>query len=136
MTVPFAGGCRCGAVRYECSAEPVQVAHCHCRDCQYSSGGAYSTIAMVPGDALRVTGELRGYEVPGDSGNVVRRQFCPTCGTPVFSGPEVVPALKVIKAASLDDPGWLEPTAHVYLASAQPWGIPGDDLPRFDRMPG
>ncbi len=136
MTAPFSGGCRCGAVRYECTAEPVQVAHCHCRDCQYAAGGGYSTIAIVPKDALSVTGEVKGYELEGDSGNIVRRQFCPTCGTPVFSEPEIAPGIKVIKAATLDDPSWLEPQAHVYVASAQPWGIPSDDLPRFDKMPG
>lgn len=135
MPVPFSGGCRCGAVRYECNAEPAQVAHCHCRDCQYAAGGGYSTIVIVPTDSLRITGAVEGYEDPGDSGKVVRRQFCPTCGTPVFSEPEIAPGIKVIKAGSLDDPSWLVPQAHVYVASAQPWGIPSDALPRFDKMP-
>lgn len=136
MPAPFAGGCRCGAVRYECSAEPLQVAHCHCRDCQYASGGGYSTIVIVPRESIALTGELRGYEDTGDSGRVVRRRFCPTCGTPVLSEVEIAPQLGVIKAATLDDPSWLEPERHVYLASAQPWGVPAPDLPRFDKMPG
>ena len=40
MASEFSGGCRCGSARYRCSAEPTFTGHCHCRDCQYASGGA------------------------------------------------------------------------------------------------
>src|SRR5437867_1208476 len=55
VTVPFSGGCACGAVRYECSAEPVIALNCHCRDCQRASGTAYASGIFVPGVALRIT---------------------------------------------------------------------------------
>jgi len=29
MATEFTGGCRCGQVRYRCSAEPVFTGHCH-----------------------------------------------------------------------------------------------------------
>ena len=44
----FAGGCACGAIRYECSAEPVLSFNCHCRDCQRAGGGAFAPILIVP----------------------------------------------------------------------------------------
>jgi hypothetical protein len=28
------GGCMCGAIRYECNADPIAKAYCYCRDCQ------------------------------------------------------------------------------------------------------
>jgi hypothetical protein len=34
------GGCLCGAVRYELNSAPKLSVSCHCRDCQYVSGGA------------------------------------------------------------------------------------------------
>jgi hypothetical protein len=49
MTVPklpFTGGCVCGAIRYECSAAPIMMFKCHCRDCQQVTGGGF-----VPGPA-------------------------------------------------------------------------------------
>ncbi|MCX7177374.1 MAG: GFA family protein, partial [Proteobacteria bacterium] len=77
MSVPFSGGCVCGAVRYECVAEPLAVAHCYCTDCQKTSGGQMSTGPLVPKDAFKVTkGQSTSYETTGDSGNTVTRHFC------------------------------------------------------------
>lgn len=42
------GGCLCGAVRYEASAEPVFSGHCYCVDCQKETGGGHSTVAAIP----------------------------------------------------------------------------------------
>jgi len=39
-----------------------------------------------------------------DSGAVMRRSFCPTCGTPLFSEAEPRPHLIIVRAGSLDDP--------------------------------
>jgi hypothetical protein len=38
----ISGGCLCGAVRYECNAEPLGTAICHCTHCQKVSGSAFS----------------------------------------------------------------------------------------------
>jgi hypothetical protein len=34
MSEPYAGGCACGAIRYEIAAEPMAANDCQCRDCQ------------------------------------------------------------------------------------------------------
>ncbi len=39
MKTPFTGGCSCGAIRYESTAEPIMMFKCHCRDCQQATGG-------------------------------------------------------------------------------------------------
>ena len=54
LATPFSGGCACGAIRYECTAEPVLMFHCHCRDCQRASGGPYSSYVIVPADAFKL----------------------------------------------------------------------------------
>jgi hypothetical protein len=38
MKLPITGGCVCGAIRYECTAEPLMMGNCHCRDSQRVSG--------------------------------------------------------------------------------------------------
>jgi len=132
----LAGGCACGAVRYECSADPIMAANCYCRDCQRSSGTAMASVILVPTAALKLTGQLKHFEVTGDNGNKVSRGFCPNCGSPIISVLSATQAMVALKAGSLDDPGQFKPMAQVYLKSAPPWAPVREDLPRFDKQPG
>ncbi|MBF2009498.1 GFA family protein [Chlorogloeopsis fritschii PCC 9212] len=134
MTIKFTGGCLCGAVRYECSAEPIAMGNCHCRDCQRATGTAYASGLLVPQSAVTITGEVKYYEVIGDSGNIVGRGFCPNCGSRLFSKPPI-PEFMGIMAGSLDDPSWFRPTMDIYTASAQPWDYMNPDLPKIAKMP-
>lgn len=47
MPAPFSGGCLCGAIRYECSMEPLATIQCHCRDCQRNSGSGFAIVLAV-----------------------------------------------------------------------------------------
>ena len=105
ITKPFSGGCACGAVRYESTAEPVMMLHCHCRDCQQSSGGPFSSFVIVPTEAFKLLqGSLRFHASPSQMGGKTHRGFCPECGSPIQSKPDLVPHVVAIRTASLDDP--------------------------------
>lgn len=136
MKVPFTGGCRCGSVRFECSAEPLRVVHCYCTDCQKLTGTQMSTNVMLPKNAFKVTqGTPAVYQTTGDSGQNVNRFFCASCGTPLWGEPEVLSEMVIIKAGSLDDTRSLEPAASIYVDSAPGWAIIPDSIPRFGKMP-
>jgi hypothetical protein len=63
MSETYTGGCACGAIRYEISAEPVVMNDCQCRQCQRESGTGHgaSAIVVVQGLVLiaRKIAELR-----------------------------------------------------------------------------
>jgi hypothetical protein len=65
----------------------------------------------------------------------MRRQFCSTCGSPVFSRPPGPGAVVVIKAGTLDDSSMLKPQMHIWTKSAQPWVEIPADLPQFAENP-
>ena len=137
MVAPFQGGCACKAVRYKVSSEPVAFMLCHCRDCQYASGGEPAAVVVVPKAAFSLTkGEVKSYGVTGESGNKVVRQFCANCGTPLFSALDGNPGLWAIKAGSLDDSSWLKPTAFLWTKSAQPWAHKDAAITSFEKQPG
>src|SRR5579863_8826471 len=130
------GGCACGAVRYECTADPIMAANCYCTDCRHSTGTQMASVMLVPKAALKVTGAMKEHESTGDSGGKVSRAFCPNCGSPILSNITVMPDAVALKAGSLDDPSIFKPMAQVYAKSAPPWATFHDSLPKFDKQPG
>ena len=112
------GGCLCGKVRYHSNAEPAMQVICHCKTCQKNSGGAFSLNVAVPEESFSAEGDtLSSYEDhSGASGQTFYRNFCSNCGSHVFShGPAYGP-MTFIKAGTLDDPSWLDPTTHIWCA--------------------
>ncbi len=87
MAQKLSGGCACGAIHYECNADPVVMLNCHCRDCQQASGSAYAAIVAVPKVAVQIRGEPRYHKIVGKAGKAVERGFCPSCGGAVAGCP-------------------------------------------------
>jgi hypothetical protein len=127
------GGCLCGAVRYEVSSPALFGANCYCLDCRKISS-SHSAVMGVPIDAVKVTGELREYSSPGDSGAMITRSFCPTCGTGLFSK-GARPGVMIVKAGTLDEGEHFKPMASVYASRAPSWDRPPEGLPAFEKMP-
>ena len=78
MPKSFSGGCACGAIRYECTAEPIMMFNCHCRDCQRAIGGAFGAMVYVlPAKAFKITkGSPRYYNTPSEAVGHNKRGFC------------------------------------------------------------
>jgi len=132
----FTGGCLCGAVRYMCTVEPMMAGHCHCEDCRRSSGSGHSSHMLVPEASVTLSGPTTAYERAADSGNMVSRHFCPTCGAAVFSTNASMPGMMFLRVSSLDDLEAFKPQMHVYASRAASWDKPTPGgLPAFDKMP-
>ena len=131
----FTGGCLCGAVRYESSADPAMGGHCHCVDCRKSSGTGHCSHLVTPEPGFRLTGALTSYERAADSGNMVTRSFCGVCGSAVLSRNSAMPGMVFVRASSLDDPEVFKPQMVVYASRAPSWDAISGDLPTFQTMP-
>ena len=133
MKIPFAGGCACGAVRYECGAEPAMAFNCHCRDCQRASGSAYASGLLVSESTFRFTkGAPKYHSSTADSGRAVGRGFCADCGSPLVATQAGYP-IYIVYASSMDDPSSHRPTMDIFTSSAQPWDHLDPALPKFLR---
>lgn len=131
----FKGGCLCGSVQYESAADPQMAGHCHCVDCRKSSGSGHCTHVFVPETAFSVSGELRFYDRAADSGNIISRGFCPTCGSAILSRNSGMPGMTFVRASSLDDPDIIAPQMVVYASRAPKWDHMDPSLPTFAIMP-
>jgi hypothetical protein len=76
----LAGGCQCGAIRYELYGLPEGTHICHCRMCQKAVGGPFAPLAPVP---LADFAWTRGAPATFLSSSVAARDFCAGCGTPL-----------------------------------------------------
>jgi hypothetical protein len=136
ITIPFSGGCACSAIRYRSAAEPIVMLHCHCRDCQQSSGGPFSSFVVVPAEAFKLwQGALRYHASPSEMGGNTHRGFCPDCGSPIVVKPDSAPHLVAIRTASLDDPSLFNPQLDVWISDAHAWDQMNPALPKFEKYP-
>ena len=132
------GGCYCGEVRYEITGDALMKAQCHCRECQYITGGGPNYFLIVRAHQLTFTrGTPKTFE-RDDLDDPRIRHFCGTCGTHLTTRPQDE-AWVVIKVDTLDDPAgdYGGPDLAIYMKDAQPFHELPDGLPQFDeRAPG
>lgn len=130
----LSGGCLCGYVRYEYTGEPEGATYCHCPDCRRATGSAFTVGVHVRAATLRiVSGCVKGYTKTADSGNKITREFCPECGSPLFTRQPVHPNLVWIKAGSLDKPESIKPSYQTWTQCAVPWAYIDENLPSFSK---
>lgn len=129
MKLPQTGGCQCGKLRYEITAEPLSVYTCHCLDCQRLTSSAFSLGVIVPETGFRLIGiEPRPLTRVADSGRANVRLVCPECGSWICGMPR--DGVVRVRGGSLDDTSWLRPTRHIWTRRKQAWvPIPeGDEV--------
>ena len=135
MPTTYRGGCRCGAIRYEIAAEPMIAGQCQCRDCQHETGGGHTSFMAFPAAAVELSGTPRFYESRADSGNTIRRGFCPTCGSPVVGSTSGLPGVTTITVGSLEDPSVFKPQFVCYTSRGHAWDLIDPAVPSFPKMP-
>ncbi len=86
-------------------------------------------------DAVVINGKPQRFDKPADSGNIVSRYFCTTCGSPVYSTNSGMPGVVFLRASSLDDPEVFTASMIVYTRSAPGWDVMDSTLPAFEAMP-
>ncbi len=100
-----AGGCHCGAVRFEAALpERVEAQACNCSMCE-KLGFVH---IIVPESRFRITaGEDRLTDYTFNTG-VAHHLFCTACGVKSFYRPRSNPDGWSVNARCLDDPSALE----------------------------
>ena len=112
----LAGGCQCGAVRYQLAAPPPGSSSiCHCRMCQKAGGGPFMAFT-----GLAEIVWTRGAPAIYRSSEIAERGFCAVCGTPLtyrLIGRDRIS----VTIGSLDRPAEVAPRRQLGVESALPW---------------
>jgi hypothetical protein len=123
------GGCACGGVRFRLASAPFDAGYCHCSICRRSSGAPVVAFATVPlADFVIVEGEPRRRR----SSAFGERWFCGDCGTQLAMHVDHQPDTIDFTLASLDNPGAVRPTFHLFCAERISWFDTRDTYARND----
>ena len=131
------GGCYCQALRYRLEGEPLFKGQCHCRECQYISGGHPNAVMGMPEAGFAYTkGTPKSYSRQ-DLEAPVAREFCAECGTHILSRAPTVPGAVLMKVGTFDDPAlYGSPQVVIYTIDKQPFHHVPAGIATFERVPG
>jgi hypothetical protein len=123
-----AGGCLCGAVKYQIHGTLYNVINCHCSKCRRIHGhhSAYASSKREDLELLEQRG-LKWYRSVKDETPSVYRGFCKECGSSLFwdaRGDNYI----YISAGTLDQPTGLKTIGHIWLSQAGDYYELTDDL--------
>ena len=123
-----AGGCLCGAVRYQVKTPLAGARACHCSQCRKQSGH-YMVGARI--------GDWRKVEITGEkhvswyrASQAARRGFCAICGSHLFYFGDS--GQGALLAASLDSPTGLSLLGHMFVSDKGDYYEIADGLPQSD----
>ena len=125
----LAGGCRCGAVRYEVADAFVYAANCHCSGCRAATGSAFKPFAGIEREKLAITEGHASLTVIGEEDANDTR--CAACGCFLFSVVREGAWVHVAMGSLIDAPS-IRPGSHIFVGSKAPWFEITDDLPQHE----
>lgn len=132
----FTGRCYCGAIEYAASGDPIIKVQCHCRECQYISGGGANTTIGMPKAGFKYTkGGPQKFARP-ELDTPVSREFCGNCGTQMLSQAPQLADVMLIKVGTMDDPSMFSPDIAIFTCDKQDFQPIPEGMPAFDKMPG
>jgi hypothetical protein len=131
------GGCYCGDVRFKIEGDALFKGQCHCRECQYISGGQPNIVMGMPEAGFTYSKGAPAKFQRSDLDNPVTREFCGTCGTHLLARSPGMPGAVLLKVGTLDDPSIFEaPQMAIYTVDKQSFHHIPDGVPTFDTVPG
>lgn len=131
------GGCYCGAVRYQSEGDAMFKGQCHCRECQYISGGHPNVVMGMPEAGFKYTKGTPKQFQRKDLSDPVTREFCGECGTHLLTKTPRLPGAVLLKVGTFDDPSVFgKPHMVIFTIDKQSFHTIPEGVPAFERTPG
>ena len=118
---PKTASCTCGGLTVTVSAPPQMTHACACLECQRGTGSAFSYSAFFAEDAVRISGDVRGYRRSSEAGRWQETDFCPVCGVCVYCRLEALPGMIGVSVGCFADPGFEKPQKLYWASRRHRW---------------
>lgn len=116
------GRCVCGALTYtlaEGQRSPPYA--CHCTDCQTRTGSAFSEHMIISEADVSIAGSIEEHVQLRENGSKTTHIGCATCGTIILSKSDARLGSATLRCGTLEVRSLVEPRAHFWTRSKQPW---------------
>jgi hypothetical protein len=124
-------------LRYKAEGDLLFTGQCHCRECQYISGGHPNIVMGMPESGFAYSEGTPKKFSRRDLPNAVTREFCAECGTHILTRTPGLPGTVLIKVGTLDDPSqYTGPQMVIYTIDEQAFHHVPEGVPTFERVPG
>ena len=131
----ISGGCYCGSLRYESVGDIEASIQCHCRECQYITGGNPNVIMIMPLSGFEFVKGIPKTFKRKDIEKAVTRLFCENCGTGIGTKNPNRPNSIILKVGTFDDPSIFKPDIAIFTIDKQKFHYIEDGLKSFERRP-
>ena len=131
----ISGGCYCGSLRYESVGDIEASIQCHCRECQYITGGNPNVIMIMPLNGFEFVKGVPKTFKRKDIENAVTRLFCENCGTGIGTKNPNRPNSIILKVGTFDNPSIFKPDIAIFTIDKQKFHYIEDGLKSFERRP-
>ena len=131
----ISGGCYCGSLRYESIGDVEASIQCHCRECQYITGGNPNVIMIMPLSGFEFVKGIPKTFKRKDIEKAVTRLFCENCGTGIGTKNPNRPSSIILKVGTFDDPSIFKPDIAIFTIDKQKFHYIENGLKSFERRP-
>ena len=131
----ISGGCYCGSLRYEANGDVEASIQCHCRECQYITGGNPNVIMIMPLSGFKFVKGIPKTFKRKDIEKAVTRLFCENCGTGIGTKNPNRPSSIILKVGTFDDPSIFKPDIAIFTIDKQKFHYIENGLKSFERRP-
>ena len=131
----ISGGCYCGSLRYEANGDIEASIQCHCRECQYITGGNPNVIMIMPLSGFEFVKGIPKTFKRKDIEKAVTRLFCENCGTGIGTKNPNRPNSIILKVGTFDDPSIFKPDIAIFTIDKQKFHYIENGLKSFERRP-
>ena len=108
---------------------------CHCRECQYITGGNANTVMVFSEDDFQFTKGKPSVFARKDLETPVKRFFCDKCGTGFGSISPSRPGSFIVKVGTLDTPEVFSPDFAIFTCDIKDYHHIPEHLTSFDKRP-
>ena len=132
------GGCYCGALRFSVEGDPLFKGQCHCRECQYISGGHPNAVMGMPDAGFQYTkGSPKTASRAAISRVPSRASSAGSAGRTSWRVRPRFAGAVMLKVGTFDDPSVYDaPQMVIYTIDKQSFHHVPEGIPVFERVPG